>query len=456
MLPFISFWQWCATCWTTPTNITLINSFVTEMLWHIKTIWTESPYVWKHVPPSWFDSGKFTPPRQTFMSKSLRRARQTLWSTLAIRRIHIQWDDLANIWDSFAVIAKNKTIIRDRQKLTKIEQNINKKKYELSVWWWRTDKIWWITLDNMKETIKRYQNLNILDSSTTISEWSEYWDLVLLLWKTTSSLKHLVALWWEERALKEKGVSFKNEAIWRTSIKIKNTAVEQIKSDYICTRRYACEESWWNIKDELKKIKDAFWNWLGNARSEVKRASNELAKAYSKENLKKVVTEQAIFWQLSWALQDLKDFRKRTINEIKTSAVYQQFEDFSSDPNPQQTDWEQWPTTTPKTDEEIRKEDISAIAETISSTTEKSKDFEIKITNNIALLQQESTNMKNKYKTLDTPVDILMHFVVLSEKINSITNNLIGSKDSESDCLIKNLGALCEKQCNNIYKKCYY
>ena len=453
MIPFISFWQSCPACWSSPLHVTLINSFTTEILWTIKTIGTEAPYVGKYVSPSRFDSGKFIAPKQNLLSKTTRRARETLWSALAVRRIHLEFSDLANIWDSLSVMARNKTIIRDRQKVWRIEQDINKKKYELSVWWWRTDKIAWVTLENMKEIIERYKWLWVLWDWTEIANWAEYWDLIMLLWKTNSSLKHLVALGWENRAKNTKEIPFQ----WtesKISIQIKEEAIQQIKENYDCTKMYACEDSRWNIQEEIKKIWEIYKNWRNNARSEVKRANSELVKAYSKENLKKVITENAIFNQFSGAINEVKDRRNRAKHEIENSAVYQQIQVRTDDGNKEGT-WASttWASTT-KTITDIKNQfplDISTEKQNIVI------DFQNSFNETIDTIKIEKNQMKSKYATLDTPHDILSKFVLLSERINNINNKIIWSKDWIDNCLIKNLWLLCEKQCSNILnKKCYY
>lgn len=448
MIPFISFWQSCPACWSSPLHVTLINSFTTEILWTIKTIGSEAPYAGKYVPPSRFDSGKFVAPKQSLLSKTTRRARETLWSALAVRRIHLEFSDLANIWDSLSVMARNKTIIRDRQKVWRIEQDINKKKYELSVWWWRTDKIWWVTLENMQDIIERYKWLWVLWTWTEIANWAEYWDLIMLLWKTNSSLKHLVALGWEDRAKNTKEIPFQ----WtegKASIQIKKEAIQQIKENYDCTKMYACEDSRWNIQEEIKKIWEIYKNWRNNARSEVKRASSELLEAYSKENLKKVITENAIFNQFSGAINEVKDRRNRAKYEIENSAVYQQVQVRTDEDNT----------------EETSESTVNNITETknqfpLNIDTNKQEiviDFQNSFNETIDTIKAEKKQMKDKYTTLDTPHDILSKFVLLSERINNINNKIIWSKDWIDNCLIKNLWLLCEKQCSNILnKKCYY
>lgn len=455
MIPFISFWQSCPACWSSPLHVTLINSFITEMLWTIKTIGSEAPYAGKYVPPSRFDSGKFVAPKQSLLSKTTRRARETLWSALAVRRIHLEFSDLANIWDSLAVIARNKTVIRDRNKVGNIEQIINKKKYELSVWWWRTDKIAWVTLDNMKDIIERYKWLWVLAAWTEVNAWSEYGDLIMLLWRTSSSLKHLVALGGENRAAKEKEITFQLRKRGRTAIEIEKNAIEQINSDYQCTKMYACEDSRWNIQEEIKKIWEIYKNWRNGAKTEFKRANSELIKAYSRENLKKVVTEHAIFNQLSWAINEVKDIGKRAKYEMENSAVYRQWVE-----RKEQIKEIEWTKPIETVIEQISsKIETSDKQEIIIETSNKQKiiyDFQTRIENWIQLIQKEKQIITNKYWALNTPYHILWKFVILSEIINNTNNKIIWSKDIDN-CLIKNLWLLCEKQCSNIsFKKCYY
>lgn len=440
ILPFISFSAneqptVCTTCWNSPANLNLINNFTTEILSNIKTIGTEGSYAGKHVPPSWFDSGKFVAPKQSIVSKALRRARESLWSVLSIKRIHLELSDLANLWDSLGVLAGNKTILRDRQKMNKIEQDINRKKYELSVGWWRTDTIAWVPQQKINAIIKRYQDLWILSKSSKISIWSEYWDLILLIWRVNSSLKHLISLGGTGWAEAEKKISFDLRTSGKIAIKIESKAIEQIKTDYNCTRRYACEQSRWNIKDQMKAIKEALKSWVGNARKQIGIANSNLKKAYSLENIKKTFTEQTMFNQLSGALNDFKNWRKKNNDSTTTD-----------------TETTTWTTQQPI----INQQDT--LANSIATTNDKEKiknDFKTKMQSTQKIIQDDANAMMKKYATTDV-TDIMAYFVIISQKMNGIINNTIGNKDLEN-CLIKNLGALCEKQCSNIgNKSCYY
>jgi len=442
-IPFISFWQTqstepCLTCWTSPTNLTLINNFTTEILATIKTIWTEVPYVGKHVPPSRFDSWKFIAPKQGIMSKSLRRAKEELASILAIKRVHLERRDLADLWNSMRVLSKNNAILRDWQKVSKIEQIINKKKYELSIWWWRTDKIWWVTLININNIIQRYKELWILGTETKIGAGAEYWDLILILWRLNSSMKQLVSIWWSSAEQDDKEPNFKLWISGKIALKIDGKTLIKIKSDYNCTRRYACEQSRTNLKSEFKKIMDSFKNWLWNIWDEIRAANKKLWNAYSSENLKKTfVSENTIVTQFSWALNNInKRINRQTAAEAAATR------------NPNETVAKTVTTNNP--DEKItpplqittaNKDDI------INNFTER-----IVQTENTIIAEHET--MTQKYYTTKTP-DITTYFVAITQKINQI-NKIIWSKDTE-DCLIKNLWSLCEKQCSNIWnKKCYY
>jgi hypothetical protein len=167
-----------------------------------------------------------------------------------------------NIFDSSGGIKpRNNAILRDYQKVTKLEQDINRKKYELSVGGWRTDKIDWCTLERMTATIKRYQELWIITKSIKITSSSEYWDLILVLWKLNASLKHFVSIGWiSESQDKKDEPSFDLRTSGKVALKIESKAINEMKNDYSCTRRYACEQSWGNIKDERKKIKNLLKN----------------------------------------------------------------------------------------------------------------------------------------------------------------------------------------------------
>lgn len=449
--PFISFWQTpinqepCTTCSSSPETLLLVNNFISEMLLEIRTVWTAAPYAGKFVPPSRFDTGKFVGQKQSILTKGLKRAKQSLWSVLAIRRIYGEfWDGVETV-DSLVVIARNKTILRDWQKLEKIDELINKKKYELSVWWGRTDKIGGVPYQNMEKIIKKYQDLWVLTKdSSKINEGAEYGDLIILLWRINSSMKHLVALQGENRAEKEKKIIIVLLTRGRISFKIQESAIEKIKTAYDCTKRYTCEQSRTNAKDELKKIKDTFKDGLKRSSEQFKIANDKLKKAYSRENIKKSIREEnTIVNQLSWSINKL--WRKFETKENKTNETTS----WTSEPNNQSNTKNEDSSWTTRDGIENRlqiAEDKQAIIDNFISKIEKTQ----------ATIRNEATTMEKEYRTTDIS-DIMAYFTSLSQVTKGITENIIGSKDSEKDCLIKNLWDLCEKQCINIgSKKCYY
>jgi hypothetical protein len=68
----------CSTCNGTPSAISQINTLTRELLFAIKTVGTEVPYAGKPVSPVRFEDGYFNPPKTTLLSKTLRRARESL------------------------------------------------------------------------------------------------------------------------------------------------------------------------------------------------------------------------------------------------------------------------------------------------------------------------------------------------------------------------------------------
>jgi hypothetical protein len=62
----------------------------TEILAAIPTIGTASPYMGKPVSPTRFEKGYFDPPKTSLISKTLRRARESLGSIISLERIYIE------------------------------------------------------------------------------------------------------------------------------------------------------------------------------------------------------------------------------------------------------------------------------------------------------------------------------------------------------------------------------
>ncbi len=443
--PFISFWQTtnvepeCTTCWNTPENIELINNFTTEILGAIRTIWTKGIYAGKHVPPRWFDSWEFNPPKQDIVTKSIRRARESLSSMLAIGRIYLEFDDVADVTNTLAILRKNETYLRDRKKLNTIEKDINKKKYELSVGGGRTDKISWETMKKMQTIVEKYKWLGILDWSTTIEVGSEYWDLIMLLWKTNSRLKTLLS--WT--TTDKDNSRFKLRTRGKIWIKISDEAIQQIKDEYVCATKKNCDSRKAFISEELKKIKDWFGNWLSNARNEIKSANTRLSNAWNTfsttmtKRAKEIQEKtRATFNQISGSLDEIK-------NRRKTTAVGQQITETTKILS----------GLNAKTSSELQLEQQIQIWNDKENIKEL---FNQKMSYAEQKIYTEGQKMYNNYRNVDTPTDALMYIVTLSESINWINSEIIGNKDRDN-CLIKNLWVLCEKQCSNIKnKECYY
>jgi hypothetical protein len=437
--PFISFSEAqsisCEACGAPPEKFTLINNFIKEMLINIKTIGNQSPYLGKYVPPSRFDSGQFVPPKQSSLSKSVRRAREILWSALAVERIHKKLFDASNLNVSIEALSSNKALLRDRNKALKIEKDIQRKKFELSTGWGWRDKIWWETIKKMDNIIEKYQDLGILANVTIIDGWAEYGDLILLLEKLNYATKKLILVWGENLEGSERRELSDARTSWEITIMIESMVITEIKENYDCVRRYACEKSRSDSKFSLKDLWESIKNWLNNARSDVRKANANLVKAYSKENLNKVIEEQTLINQLSWALDDIKSRRQestRTKEEEITKDV-----------------------------KKIEEQNINNAKKTevIKTSDEKKKIISIlnqRIWDTQKDIQKDASEMMKTYATQDV-TELSAYFVGLSQIINSITENVVGNKDSEKKCLIKNLWVLCEKQCSNISnKKCYY
>lgn len=422
----IAFWQTaneqisCQSCGSTPNQLLLINNFTKEIISVIKTIGTAAPYLGKHVPPSRFEKGRFSPPKQNILSKSLSWARQDLWSILALTRIYTNIGNIVNIGDSLLILWKGKIFLRDWNKTNQVGEQINNKKYELSVSDGRSDKIKGVPLQQMQTIIKKYTDMGILDPRSSLWPEAEYNEIISILWAINNAAKHLIAAGWTARVSKPftKGDS---------SILITSKAIENIQQSYACAKWGVCESSRKNIKQEIKNIENALKNWTNNALWEIKSANKKLTSAYSKQNLKNLRSEQALIKKFK---KDIEKFRNRR----DTQDIQNQ--------------------------EQTRKKNSDSIPPTsqaisISSEIQKSEKFKAYIDGSIASIQQEGEDMIQNAQIANVQ-DITPQFADLSFKLTNLTKNILWSKDQDST-LIKNLWVLCEKQCTNISnKKCYY
>lgn len=478
--PFTSFWQTCKTCYSTPEWVSSIISFITEILGEINTIWNTDPYVGQYVSPKLYESGQFQAPKKLLISKYLKHAQENLWMIAAIQRTSLRLGDATSFFDSFMsrILVRNKSSIRDYQRVQELDKRINKKKYELSLGRWREDAIWWVTFTKIENIFAKYKELWVLKQNSDIAEWAKYWDLLLVLWRLSDSLWHFVSITATTSGGKWLEKTKKNRFTKNIQIQIHEKLIEEINNDYTCTRFRKCESTWTDTLEELKKIWSIFSGWRINFTQEIVQSTQRLIEAYSRSNLKKTLwTEQAMVQDVYKFIKKTNDYRKAMIKNIKKESKSNELEKpekLTKEEKKIKKELEKQLKETDKLAEKERKRIEKELKEIFKKEAKEDakENFQNIIKSNIEnpdstnTLSKKLTNIwksvinaemksKEKYKISD-PNDILIKIVALSERINYIIAQTIWSKDSDLDCLVKNLWILCEKQCGNIPKTCYY
>ncbi len=460
-IPSISFWQTeeesiCPSCTNSPKNVSLINDFTMEMLSTIRTIGTESPYAGKPVPPSRFNSWKFSPPAQWVMSKTLKRARESVNSVLSLTRIYTPLrlrNGMMDVGTESLVLIKNRTTQRDRKKVNQIEKLINKKQYELSVGWWRSEMVQWAALTRMQSIIKTYTAKWILDwfnNNSHIDNNTEYNEVLKVLWSINTSLKSLIATdnaKWINQQFNQ----------WKFYIKFQNVATNSIINDYKCAKQGACNSSFQDLKKSWKEFTKSFKEGGTAFMKEFKDANQKLRTARSKWTAAKTkktnwydfIDFNPNYWQIDQTIQTAKNMvqlpskLRRSVNLKKKEKQ----EDIISQNNKKNT------TPSNNTNSSNNTNQTSTI--TSNSSASRYTTIMNKLTNAMNDVQSEATTA-NESAQLATVNDISIYFVALSERLTYLTKHIVGSKDQQNT-LIQNFWELCSKQCTNISnKKCYY
>lgn len=422
----------CATCNGTPSAISQINNLTRELLWAIKTVWEGPKYWGKVVSPVRFENGYFNPPKTTLISKTLSRARESLWSVLAIWRIFVNLNEnwVTQFLDSKAIIFKWKTYKRDWTKMEDVQQEINNKKFALSVWWWRDSPVKNKTLQKMQTTIQTYIDAGLLDKRSEIIEGTTYSQILRLVDDLNVRTKNQIILPSSDR-LKEditKGTSV---------IMVLDTAVDSITAAYKCVSEQSCDSSRAQLKKDLKAISSMAKSGVASSLKEITDANQRLA-TVGKKMFQKTITnpeDEALknrFWLNAKQIENasllgFKSDRRRSQRQTVSEWFTSMFSD-------------------------KKKENKDIFLPTISDPQEKS--FKLTMLTSVNDILQEAEQQK-EYVTMSQNNDVLSRFSDLNAKLMAL-NKIVWEK-SNSDSLIKNLWEVCTNQCSNITsKKCYY
>ena len=465
----------CTACISTPTTISQINDFTREILSNIKTIGPEWTYAGKPVPTTRFENGTFDPPSSSVISKALRRARQWLGSVVAIQRILLssrnQWNEAL---DSKTILVKGKAYQRDRNKEEDLQQEINNKKFAVSVWGGWSDPIRSQTLKNMQKVVQTYIADWLLDKTSEINGETTYSDILTLLNDINIRTKHQIVV---------NGSSKLKETIsrWTSQIVIKDTAVNDIGKSYACLSAEACNSGIPKLQNDLKNIRQTLGSgkanaWAeiaaANARIEAVRANNftktkaatdpEMEALKNRYGLKaKQIKDASLLWFKSdkrrSQLQSIKD----EALSLKDGALIAQITDFAK--WWLTVVWQLWRLIShPKAVASgIVEGTKTAIKEMFwketNPVTEKNteiREFNLMMTNAVTDVLQEA-DQQREYVLVAQNADVLTRFWMLNRQLTDLTNT-VGAK-SQTNTLIQNLGEVCTNQCSNLSnKKCYY
>ena len=422
----------CSTCNGTPSAISQINTLTRELLFVIKTVGTEVPYAGKPVSPVRFEDGYFNPPKTSLLSKTLRRARESLGSVLAIGRIFVNLNEngVTQFLDNKAILAKWKIYKRDWAKMEDVQQEINNKKFALSIWGGRDSPVKSKTLKKMKDTIKTYQDIGILDSKSEINEWTTYSQILKLVDDLNVRTKNQI--------ISPSSSKLKEEiSKWTSVLIIKDTAVDSITKAYECVSEQSCDNSRSQAKIDLKAIGNMAKSGFASSLKEITLANERLAAVGKTVFQKKISTPED---------QSLKNRYWLNAQQIEKAGILW----FKS--SRRRSQWQtvkEWFTNLFSNGQ---KETKDIILPTITNAQEKS--FKLTMLTSVNDILQEAAEEKD-YVSISQNNDVLSRFSDLNAKLTEL-NKTVGEK-SNNNSLIKNLWGVCTNQCSNITsKKCYY
>lgn len=445
-----------AICGSSPQAIALIDSFVRDVISAIPTQGTKYPYLGKPVPPSWFDKGTFSPPKQTVLSQATRRAQESLGSFLAVQRIFfpmklppsvgILSSNAASKLAGTAILTKNKVFYRDWQKLVLLEQLLQEKKYELSVGNGWLDTIAGTNLTTISTIFSDYQEQGLFWINTHIDDNANYKDLVSMLGYIINLSKNALAYWsydalkgsisdtniqisfdpgninameWAYRSTQGQGNVCKNSSSWSEFKKSIKTLGKTMKA--------GGGTAWDSITESTCKLKSAF----GIPSKKNCKDKDDYYTQDDKATLLRTIYGVKTYKMISGSLLSVSspNFRSERIATIKNSNLVKQGNGGNWDNDDGQGNW-------------------YAPKNSAGNAVFLSLDQSLKNTFNQASLDKMTSDIADND-------DVLSIFSSISSLVNEARATLGSRNDSNS--LISNAGDLCQKQCANIGSKmCFY
>jgi len=448
-------------CGTAPEQFTFLMDFVREMMNSIKTMGTQWEYLGKYVNPNRFKWNAFTPPKKTTLGRLARNIWQKLQFGAATAAIIWSPANFAWLKDMFGwviLLFKNRVFLRDSMLIQTLESNLNNKKYELGLWWWRYETVNSENSAILQSIITTYINKWLLLPASKIHPGVTYENVASLLTQVLSSAKTFLYL----------GTTSQMDSMSRWSsdqsifVAFSGGAMTQIKRDYTCARwpNYICSSQHMTIKKVFSTMWKSLSSGASSSRKTIKDATKRLGmlftpsqqddsyKAREQDLLRSIYGSKKISkWTLinvNWLQEALAEVKSvwAAAGELWTAIV----QVWSGIWTSMAAIWEL--VTYRSSPSEIKDTFTSNMS--LPAPTFEDTDIS-KIVDSYLLDVFNSQQTDLDLVSMNEVKGVTPAFQVLGTQVSVIKNDILGGKDTEKS-LLKYLWAACELQCGRWWR----
>lgn len=445
-------------CGTAPEQFTFLMDFAREMSNAMKTMWTQWEYLGKFINPNRFQWNTFVaPPKQTIVGKLAKNISQKVKFAMASLAIFSNLWNFGGLKDMvwwFALLAKNQVFLRDTKLVEKIESQINDKKYELWIWWWRYEEINVENVAVMQAIIQKYIDKWLLQKSSRINPGTSYNNITSLLTQALSAAKSFLYFGNIDK-FTAMGRGNPSDGIF---LEFTTGAMAKIEREYNCARwpNYVCSSESKKFIEWMKKMWQGLSIWSASTTKTFTDAVDRLWEVFSKTKSKEFQAREAELLKSMYGNQKVStssgfkwlliDPFKKSVDSVKKTldTASSQIADLATDIDTFRT----FPKDLKGTFEGTLGTGMYIQSDYDMSRIEDGAFSEIMNNYTSGVLNSQDATLRSvsmtEVKTV-TPA-----FKVLWDQIASIRNNILGGKDKQNS-LISSLWAACELQCGRFW-----
>lgn len=469
--------QSCTTCSQSPQFLQSYRNFSEELIAIISTIQTSGRRAWAYTPPWGFQWGLFSAQSGSAITRAIAWLVNNInqkFQTLAVTTA-LLWSfgaDFVNEWPlGFTILFRPRPFVRDYKILSDLDTLVSDKVVDLWLSAGYFKNITEVDLKKIQALLKKYEWTwpDKLFTSTSLKAGADYNALTTFLTRSSRKLKRFVVLWsW---AFTDKTYDGKNLKItWNQS------GLNLFSNDYQCVRGIdVCGGSFEKFAKNIKKVVDTVKNTTkgGGFIKRITDASKRLVSEYGatvkqikEKNWKDVeytedelavIARQKELLRSQYGLNSNESFyngKKGFLQNIVRGKVDFWLDQLGLDPKA----WNVARKRKPVVGEKNQSQSEAVILEESTQTLAREKikqQFldDIKMTiENVGTLHAASIGESS----VTDPKSVTRVFMSLSDSVYDAIAIIWTERNASSNDLVNNLGVACEKQCNNLFGKCYY